>query len=95
MPTAFTAGELAAFERTLRETAPSFPVATDLDAAADMTGFTTASAPEGLLLNTVTHQGKIKFYLNPVVARQLAMNIIRAGNQSGWWDTRLNLIAKD
>ena len=95
MPTAYTAAQLAEFDRIQRTEAPPFPVSTDIDAAAPITAITTASAPEGLLLNAAVNHTRMKLYLNPVVARQLALNIIHAGNQSGWWDAKLNLTPKE
>jgi hypothetical protein len=90
----FTLEKLADFAADIEKHMPPFPVSEDGMHNPQVLSLTTAGGPAGLLLNLQTDNGLVKLYLNPVVAKQLAVNIFHANTQTPWWDNKGEFITK-
>jgi hypothetical protein len=90
----FTLEELADFSADIEKHMPPFPVSEDGMHNPQVLSLTTAGGPAGLLLYLQTDKGLVKLYCNPVVAKQIVLNIVHANSQTPWWDGQGDFITK-
>ena len=96
MAVSFTRKQIEEMEAQRVAQAPRYPTSMDAHTAPAPVSFTSAGGDAGMLINFRASTGQEQIiFLNPVLAKQLFINISLAADVGKWWDDNLELIPSD